>query len=425
MARVLLGNLVVGMQWEALLGLSKESDEVRELAARRGARQYLVLRNLLGSQVVGLASLPGRRRKSEFFALAGLLRESSDDQNILFLHSDPDDADKVILIGIHDGKPVEDRLVAREDATEAARQFIQEVGTGVTILGDIADGQLETTRQLRLEEVAGSLTREAMAAYRLRPLPPSRMVVAALLAVALACVGGGVKWWMHGREQELQTKLAAIATARPDQGAEYRAQAQAALQSPSLSRGTGYARTMQAAILQLPRETGGWKMARLSCKAAACDALWQRGEGGSFATLLAQRPRVQFQGMNAALESVAFTAVADKVTPVPITQFYLKTGVRMQALEDYGKSGKAGDKALQVTLDKAEPLVPLPAGLTEKEKAAPQVAKGAWTMQGHLAFLDSVAGLMERSGNMAIDEIAVTLSDESPQFSAKGTFYVQ
>ena len=106
MSRVLFGNLVIELQWESLLGLNKESDEVRELAAvRKGSKQYLVVQNTLGSRVAGLADLTANVRKTEFFALAGLLRAVTDDQNIVFLHTDPDDASGVVFIAIQDGKP--------------------------------------------------------------------------------------------------------------------------------------------------------------------------------------------------------------------------------------------------------------------------------------------------------------------------------
>ncbi|WP_145964145.1 hypothetical protein [Chromobacterium phragmitis] len=72
------------------------------------------------------------------------MREITDDQNVVFLHGDPADNSKVVFLSIHDGKPEDDRVLPRSAAIDAAIQFIQEVGAGVTILG------ISTTSESRL-----------------------------------------------------------------------------------------------------------------------------------------------------------------------------------------------------------------------------------------------------------------------------------
>ncbi|UTH74137.1 type 4b pilus protein PilO2 [Chromobacterium sp. IIBBL 290-4] len=427
MAKALNGNLVVGVQWEALLGLSKVADEVRELAAKRGARQFLVLKNALGSQVVGLAALPAKAQRQGLYALAGWLREITDDPNILFLHRDPDDAANAIFIAIHDGKPMHDQILPQEEAIESARRFMQEVGVGVTVLGDETDIPFSVTRRIGLDDIAELLSQGGQEDYRFQPVPRNPLFGLALAAAVLAGLGLGARWWLQQHDQEIQAKLAEAISTQPDEEARYRGQLQAALQAPALHCGSAYAKRMQAAIQQLPRNVGGWRIKQLSCKSGACLVGWLRGEGGSFATLSAVRPAAQFQDMDTAVERVAFAdGGGDKaVAPVASSQFYLQTGVRMQALEDYGKSSPGGGKALEAALGKTDPLIPLPPQLRNRGASLPQVSKGAWALSGHLAFLDSVAGLMGRSGNMALDEITVVLSDESPSFAARGTFYVQ
>ncbi|WP_047238454.1 type 4b pilus protein PilO2 [Chromobacterium subtsugae] len=427
MARVLFGNLAVEVQWEPLLGLSKESEEVRELASRRGAKQCLVLQNALGVRVAGLANLPVKGRKSELFALAGLLREVSDDPNILFLHQDPEDPSRLVLVAIHDGKPMQDRVIAREAALDAARQFIQEVGTGVTILGDIDDDMLQVTRHVNLEDIVTSLTDEEKAAYRLQPLPGTRLLGVALLFVALGVAAGGGWWWMQQQEKDRLAALDAAASQQPDPMTTYRNQMQSALKQAPLNHGAAYARTVLAVVQQLPFEVGGWRVGNISCKEKGCTINWKRQDGGNFQTLLEQRKTVQFLDMGSATEVVPLpeAQAALQSAPVDVSKFYMTAGVRMQALDDMGKTGKNEDKLMAVVLGKVDPLVPLPQELKGRVGKLPALAKGSWSMQGHLAFLDSVPGLMERAGNMTLDAVEVTLNDKKPEFTAKGTFYVQ
>ncbi|WP_158677586.1 MULTISPECIES: type 4b pilus protein PilO2 [Chromobacteriaceae] len=426
MSRLLFGNLVVEVRWEALLGLSKEADEIRELSSRRGTRQFLVLRNQLGPHVAGLADLPGNVRKTAYFALAGLLREMSDDDNILFLHTDPEDADSLIFIAIHEGKPTHDRVLSRDEALVAARQFIQEVGTGVTILGDVSEGSLVATRLLDLEHIVSALADEDKAASRFLPLPGGGRWAVALLLLMLAGMGGGAWWWTQEQERERQAGLAALQAASPDPAAIYRGQMEKAWQGLPLRHGLGYARAMQGVIQQLPLLAGGWRISRMSCQNGVCALTWLRGIGGTFETLLAQRRNVRFQDMNTAEESLDFAppAGAAAIEAMDASQFYLKAGVRMQMLDDYGKSF-SGENRLQVALDRIEPLVPVPPELKSRAGEVRPLAKGSWMLQGHLAFLDSLPGLMEKANNMTIDQLAVTIDDKNPAFSAKGTFYVR
>ncbi|MGC0154089.1 type 4b pilus protein PilO2 [Chromobacterium vaccinii] len=428
MARLLFGNLAVELQWEPLLGLSKEADEVRELAGRRGAKQYLVLQNALGVRVAGLASLAANARKSQVFALAGLLRVVSDDPNLLFLHSDPDDPDRVLFIAIHDGKPAQDRAIAREAALDAARQFIQEVGTGVTILGDIDDELLAVTRHVNLEDIVTSLTDEEKAGCRLLPLPGKQLLGAVVILAIMGAMGGGVWWWMADQERQAQ-ELAQMAAAQPDPLQEFRGRQEQAMQSAAMDHGAAYAQAMQQTIAQLPREAGSWQLDRAMCKDGVCELSWKRHDGGTFKSLMEARPRIEFQDMGSAIERVSFLngKPPREVKPIPSRDFYLAAGVRMQELEDLGtvQLGDKAEKLMAVALGKMEPLVPLPPALKNRAAAARQIIKGSWAMQGHLAFVDSVPGLMRRVGNMTIDEMAVTINDKKPEFTAKGNFYVQ
>ena len=104
-----------------------------------------------------------------------------------------------------------------------------------------------------------------------------------------------------------------------------------------------------------------------------------------------------------------------RVTPVPRNQFLRTAGARLQALGDYG---------MDIALTMPEPLVPVPPGVTSRDDVPPPLSKGEWTMAGHLAFVDSVAGLMMRAGNMSLSELKVVIDDGKPVFSAQGTYYV-
>ncbi|UDM18988.1 hypothetical protein [Vogesella sp. XCS3] len=429
MSRVLFGNLVIELQWENLLGLNKESDEVRELAAgRNGSKQYLVVQNALGSRVAGLADLAANVRKTEFFALAGLLRAVTDDQNIVFLHTDPDDISNFVFIAIQDGKPESDRVLPRAAAIDAAIDFIQKIGAGVTILGDIDDSQIQVTRHVNLEDIATSLTDEEKSGYKLNPLPSKGFGGLLLLIVALSILGGGYWWWADVAEKEAQAKIAEATAAQPDPVVEYKAQLQNALKLEPLSSGVAYAKAVETIILGLPSEVGGWKVNRLLCKEKTCMVIWVRREGGTFETILAQRQNTQFQDMNTAVENITFfdsPGSGNEVSPVSRELFYMKAGVRMQTLEDAGKQIEKDKKLMNISLSKLEPIAPLPVSLKRRSKSVEVISKGDWSMKGHLAFIDSVSGLMAQAGNMSLTEVSVVLDEKSPEFTAQGKFYVK
>ncbi|AXE28459.1 hypothetical protein DK842_00035 [Chromobacterium phragmitis] len=426
MSRVLPGNLVIEVQWEGLLGLSKEADEIRELAGRRGAKHFLALQNALGTRVVGLASLPGNVRKSEFFALAGLLREITDDQNVVFLHGDPADNSKVVFLSIHDGKPEDDRVLPRSAAIDAAIQFIQEVGAGVTILGDIDDERIQVTRYVNLADITTTLTDEEKRDYKFKQLPSRSWFGIALLFAVMGGTLGGVWWWSDASEKEAQARIAEAEAAKPDPVVEYRAQLKKALDQEPLNHGVQYARSVQRLIQVLPSEAGGWKVDRLLCKDQACILVWKRGAGGTFETLLKERQVSQFQDMDTASESLTIPeSQARQVVPIPQDQFYLKGGVRMQILVDAGKQIEQGKEMMSVSLSKLQPLIAEPPALKNRRGAIELVSKGDWSLKGHLAFIDSIAGLLERAGNMSLTEVTVVINEKSPEFSAQGRFYVK
>lgn len=156
--------------------------------------------------------------------------------------------------------------------------------------------------------------------------------------------------------------------------------------------------------------------------------IWSRREGGTFETILAQRQNTQFQDMNTAVENITFADSAgngNEVSPVSREQFYMKAGVRMQTLEDAGKQIEKDKKLMNISLSKLEPIVPMPAALKNRAKTVGVISKGDWAMKGHLAFIDSVAGLMAQAGNMSLTEVSVVLDEKSPEFTAQGKFYVQ
>jgi hypothetical protein len=186
---------------------------------------------------------------------------------------------------------------------------------------------------------------------------------------------------------------------------------------------------------------GGWRPATIDCNVTRCEIQWRRQEGGTFDLLLSQRPNAQIVDLDNAREimtpadttapapkRVAATPVGNapqapddeddgdaRVTPVPRTQFLRSAGARLQSLGDYG---------MDISLSMPSPLVNVPPGVAARSDVPPPIAKGEWKMAGHLAFMDSVAGLMMRAGNMSLRELKIVLDDSKPVFSAQGTYYV-
>lgn len=452
MGRALSNHLVVGAQWETLIGLQKEMAEIRSLARSRDASHFVVIDDGAGTRTVGLVSLPAHAADGTEPggpALACLLGALVDGPNVAFLHPDPDDPAMILFVTLRDRRPELDLSVPAEQIRPRLEQWCAEVDGPVKIAGVQRANLPHADVVLTLDDIVASSGHEALAQARLKPvrkaLPTRAIRLAGGVLVMLLVVAAAGWWGWRWYDDAQQAKRAAANRVDPIEA--YRQALARAIAAEPFSAGASYARHVQRVVQQLPANAGGWRPASIDCKAQRCEIDWRRREGGTFDLLLSQRPDARIVDLDHARETVsiapdeahaASTVVASlgaakgdasarneiesleddgeaRVTPVPRNQFLRTAGARLQALGDYG---------MDIALTMPEPLVPVPPGVTSRDDVPPPLSKGEWKMAGHLAFVDSVAGLMMRAGNMSLSELKVVIDDGKPVFSAQGTYYV-
>ncbi|WP_087721778.1 type 4b pilus protein PilO2 [Pandoraea sp. PE-S2T-3] len=428
MTRALSNHLVVGAQWETLIGLQKEPTEIRGLARSRDASHFAVADDGSGTRTVGLMSLPVASKDEavpDRYALAAVLGQMVDGANVAFVHADPDDPSAALFVTLRDRRPDIDTVLPLAHLKARLAGWTAEVEGPVKIAGmELADLPPPDV-SLSLDAIAEHVRRERPAEARLqlvrKPLPARELAIAAVALLIVAGLGGA-GWLGWSWYDDLQQQQRAAAN-RVDPVDAYKRSLARAIAAEPFAFGADYAQRVQSVVQALPASAGGWRPASIECNAARCSIDWRRKEGGTFDLLLSQRPDAMIVDLDHAKEVVAITddgqdadAAADaRVTPIPRNQFLRTAGARLQALGDYG---------MDISLTMAEPLVKPPPTAAAGKDVPPSIAKGEWQMAGHLAFLDSVAGLMMRAGNMSLRDVKIDISDGKPVFTAQGTYYV-
>ncbi|MEF3063613.1 type 4b pilus protein PilO2 [Pandoraea apista] len=450
MTRILSNRLVVGAQWETLIGLQKEPTEIRGLARSRDASYYAVADDAAGTRTVGLFSLaPSINGQSapELYALGALLGEMIDAPNVAFVHPDPDDSTAMVFVTLRDRRPELDLIVPTVELGVRLEQWAAEIEGGIQIAGVAPLNGSGADVTLTLNDIAAHAHKESPSDARLqvvrKPLPARKLKITAIVFVTLSLIFMAGWWGWDWYEERQQAKLAAANQVDPVEA--YRLALARAIAAEPFSTGASYARRVQHAVQSLPASAGGWRPVSIECRDNRCEIQWRRLEGGTFDLLLSQRPNAQIVDLDHAREDMtpadtvppepapaeAMLVAANtggladnedetddgdaRVTPVPRTQFLRTAGARLQSLGDYG---------MDISLSMPKPLVQAPQAVTARSDVPPPIAKGEWKIAGHLAFVDSVAGLMMRAGNMSLHELTIVIDDTKPVFSAQGTYYV-
>ena len=450
MTRILSSQLVVGAQWETLIGLQKEPTEIRGLARSRDASHFAVADDGAGTRTVGLFSIDpvvNGQGVAQHYALGAVLGSMVDAPNVAFVHPDPDDPSTVLLITLRDRRPEMDLVMPASEVRARLEQWAAEIDGAIKTVGIAPVNCRSTDVALTLDDIARQVRQEppgeALLQAVRKPLPARQLKIVALSFATLALVAGAA-WWGWSWYDDMQKEKLAAAN-RVDPVDAYKQALARAIAAEPFSAGASHARRLQYAIQALPASAGGWRPAAIECNVDRCEIQWRRQEGGTFDLLLSQRPNAQIVDLDNATESmtppdipapVSTHAAATparnaadgptddddefddgdaRVTPVPRTQFLRTAGARLQSLGDYG---------MDISLTMAQPLVNAPASVTSRSDVPPPIAKGEWKMAGHLAFVDSVAGLMMRAGNMSLHELKIVIDDTKPVFSAQGTYYV-
>lgn len=468
MARRISHQLFAELEWENLLGLDKESREIKDLCARRQASNYLVLNDAYGLRVAGLMHTETPAVEPENYSLAALMCLRAAGQPLLFVyalpvhpavvdaidrmnqiepidrkdengeHGESDALDQVIVIAINGGRPTLDRVLPRDEALHEAALFAETLESPVLLVGNLAIDGMEVT-SMALPRVA-ALSDEERAHCQIQALSgggANNIVKHGAAILLIIGTIGVIAWllWPAPRQH-----VAPVVATVDDQAAYYAALKEA---RNNVLTGPGYRHIteIQQFLTELPIVTNGWRAKTLQCSAQACDVAWERGPGATLEGLLGGRPgaKIHDDNYDKAIESITFSA-ASEVDPgdasntglriLPRLDFYEVANARASTLKDHGMEAEIGSAA---------PLVPVPAGMRDQQRpvgsqgendvegdaAPPLTAKGDWRIAGHLAFLDSVTGLLLRTGNMRLNTVDIDTDATQPRFTASGYFYVE
>ncbi|MGI4856932.1 MAG: hypothetical protein ACRYHA_08460 [Janthinobacterium lividum] len=450
------GDLMVELTWENLLGVDKEAREIADLCARRGADRLVVFTDDFGLRTAGLVGREDARTDLEgspAYALAGILAGRSAGRPLVFLHAlDPSEND-VIVIAVKAGRPEIDRVLPLPNALREAERFIETLDDDCRLCGTHSiPGKIAEPMPLPSGATLSDAERGAYRIVRQQTgftrhagtLRTRRARVLAAAGVALVLVGAGAgittRFWRRA-----YVPTAPHVATRPDALALHRQRVAHAIAQARAAPGQAHAARMVALLRDLPIEAARWRLAEMRCADGACSILWRRHPGGTLEDLLDARPAAQpseedfdraaerIELLDDALASaapvsaapvsavsVSAASVSASAAPALLTlqkreDFYRIANSRAQRLRDVGLALELGPTAPVVA---PPPDVALPASVS-----AP--AKGQWTMSGHLAFVDSVPGLLGRTGNMSVRELVIETDPAPSRFRAAGDFYVE
>ncbi len=448
MARLIETDLMVELEWETLLGFDKEARELRDLCHRRRANRHAVFSDEQGLRTAGLVakdSEPNAARPggAPVFSLAAIVSKRAAGQTLVFLHTldEPDSgqldaaAPLAILIAIKAGRPEIDRVLPLPEAAREAQLFIESLSGKVALFGNyslddhmaeamplpVAIELSDTERDAALIVPLGSRVRSAGGRFGARS-GTARLSLPTAILIGLIAIGGGAFTWMLWPDSPPPI-TASTAAAPVDPLVQYQSDVKQRLSTELQAPSHQDVAQIQLLLVGTPLEVAGWRAQQLQCEARQCTVVWIRGKGGTLSGLLLERPGtvVREDNFDQAHEIIHLEA-DETLSPITLRKrktFFDIAGARTSKLRDYGMQAQIGAPV---------PLIPPPATVVPAASGASGaqiVAKGPWTMAGHLAFIDSVAGLMKRTGNMSLKELIIDTDPAKPRFNASGEFYVE
>ncbi len=420
MTHLLVERFHVGLRWEPLLGLERESKEIRTLLARRSVSRYAVFAGEMGARTLGLVhdeAEPGAEplhATYSFLCLVGMVLKQ---RSFLFVHPHPDDPNKVVLVGVRDDRPELDDVFDAVQASAAIGRFLAGGGLSEVTVAGMATAALPNLvidKAISIEELlAGAAQRDlkqiaiastkSSASFKVKPLP-------VMLFVAVAIVGAATAWWATS-EDELEVPIV-------DATQTFQDRLTRALLAETTDGGSRFVRAVETAVRNIPIDVHGWRAMTITCGDTQCVVDRRRQVGADATAMLATLTNVKLEGLDRAVETVALdmaTPEAIDVHPISESEFSSRTAARMQTLGDYG---------MTPVLEPASPIIPVPASVASA--ASLSIAKrGAWSLAGDLAFLDSMTGLVVQSGNMVLKSLQIDVAAAQPSFTAKGYYYVE
>lgn len=458
--------------------------------------------------------------KQSHYSLAALFCFYSQSTEKLFLHRLPNDDKQAIVIAIRDHRPVIDQVLPWLEAYKVAQLFFESCQSKLEIFGEawpnpdlykcqgkapikpafvIAQSQIKPLALALLIDTKNNLAdREKICIFQAIK-DKNTVSIRKLGYVSTFCLGSCLLLYGVYRGYVWLTAPPPVQPPPPPNPATiFKREQQAALDQEALYAGLDYAQRLYRALTPLPVNARGWHPTKIICEKQSCILNWERGNGGTYNSVLALRNNAVVESINGAKEIIEFkpqarhlldesnseistnssasnetktatqtdsnidktaaindagnlstnaetnaeTSVAVdqgthnrsrdsvnnpinkldnnqlplEVTPIPAEQFYRSAGARLQTLKDF---------QMDVTIELPQPLIPFPADLENQKQVIKPISKGAWKLQGKLAFLDSVSGLLARAPNVSLERLEITVDPKNPIFNAQGSFYVE
>ncbi|QDD65248.1 hypothetical protein EJD96_14315 [Herbaspirillum seropedicae] len=263
-------GLVAGLRWVPLA--KGEKGKLLAQARAEGEHSYCISAD--GMQIGFYSSNPNAPGKGRgaLVSLALLLGQncSLGGEEVFAFHID---AQRSCLIVLRDGQPVPgfDVIGSPELVTERLYTFLQLANaSSVRRLGavDLLGNVEEIDWDLALDEVDAKV--------RLKKIPDIRQILTmlAVSAVLLAAVSGAVAYKL-ARDRKIADEQARIAN---DPNIVYESKIDSELAAIT---GTGQTtlQHMIAGLRQIPLQIKGWRLSKVECTPALCNASWTRSYG--------------------------------------------------------------------------------------------------------------------------------------------------
>ncbi|WP_343649943.1 type 4b pilus protein PilO2 [Herbaspirillum sp.] len=263
-------TLVAGLRW---VPLNKgERNKLFSAARIEGEQSYCITSD--GTQIGFFSSTAGSRGKGRgaVASLALLLSQnySHGGEEIFAFHVD---AQRSCLVVLRDGQPVPgfDVIGSPAAVTERINTFLQLTDTGsVRRVGalDLLGNVEEIDWDLVLDEVSAKV--------RLKRIPDFRQILAVLAVSVVAVVAGfGAVTYKLAQDRKLAEEQARIAN---DPNIVYERKVDGDLAAVT---GTGQdsLRRMIGGLKQIPLQINGWRLSKVECTPALCNASWIRSYG--------------------------------------------------------------------------------------------------------------------------------------------------
>ncbi|MCY0387857.1 hypothetical protein OVY01_11545 [Robbsia sp. Bb-Pol-6] len=429
------GDLMVELTWENLLGVDKEAREIGDLCARRDADRVVVITDDLGLRTAGLVGREDARADPEtsaIYALAGILAGRSAGRPLVFLHALDARENDTLLIAVKAGRPEIDRVLPLPGALREAERFIETLDDDCRLCGThsvpgtvaepmpLPSGATLSDTERNRYRIVRQHTRFARRTVTLRARRTQVLAAGGgVLALALVGVSAGIATRLWRRPPSPAAPRAALPT---DAVALHRQRVAHAMAQARKAPGRAHAARMVALLRDLPIDAARWRLAEMRCVDDTCSILWRRHPGGTLEDLLDVRPAAQpcEDDFDRAAEHIAWHDDTSAAAPASLAlqkreDFYRIANSRAQRLRDAG---------LAMELGPTSPIVAMPSDVA-LPASVPVPAKGEWAVSGHLAFIDSVPGLLGRTGNMSVREMTIETDPTPPRFRAAGDFYVE